>query len=107
MIIRGRRQDVDPGVSILEALATGHGDDFGFLGDRGPAHGGPGGAGRSGPGPELAGMEVLEDGGQSTGMVVMRMGQNQDVDLTNGAAPKVRRHNVFAGVEAGLYAPSE
>ena len=45
-------------------------------------------------------MEIFDDGGQTARVVVVRMGERDHVELANGAAPKIGRHDVFADIEA-------
>src|SRR5208337_46800 len=45
-------------------------------------------------------MKVLDNSGQAAGVVVVSVGESYGVELANGAAPEIGRHNVLADVDS-------
>src|SRR5580658_2493677 len=53
--------------------------------------------------PELAGMEISDDGRHSAQMIGVRMRDHNCVEPIKAATPKIRRDDLLADVEVGVH----
>jgi hypothetical protein len=51
--------------------------------------------------PEFARVEIFEDGGETSGVIGVGVGGDDDVEAADTPAPEIGGDDVFAGIEAG------
>src|ERR1700690_724489 len=53
--------------------------------------------------PELAGMEICDDGGHASEMVGGGMSNHDRVEVVDAAIPQIGRDNLFSDIEVGVH----
>src|SRR5471032_2418426 len=98
-VVRKRGEHFDLGASEWEAARGLEGDDAGVYGCGLLADGLPDGALGGSAGPDLPGVEIGDQGGESADMVVVGVGHGDDVQAAEAAFPEIGRDYIFTDIE--------